>query len=148
MKNKSKVSAIMANYNKAEYLPEAIESILSQTHANLELIIIDDCSTDGSKKIIESYASKDCRIYPIFNNKNEGPPVSRNKGLKIASGKYIAILDSDDIALPRRLDIQYNFLEKHPEFFLVGGGAIDINEDGKEIRVNRPIANEIKLRKS
>jgi len=144
---KSKVSVIMANYNKAKYLPESIESVLCQTYENLELIIIDDCSSDDSKKIVDHYARKDCRIYPIFDDKRKGSAPSRNQGLKVASGEYIAILDSDDISLPNRLETQYNFLERYPEFFLVGSGAMDINKDGKKIRVKRPLANELKLRK-
>ncbi len=70
---KSKVSVIIANYSKAKYLPESIESVLYQTYKNLELIIIDDCSDDNSEKIIKYYANKDSRIIPIFNNKSKGP---------------------------------------------------------------------------
>jgi len=69
---KSKVSVIIANYSKAKYLPESIESALCQTYKNLELII-DDYSDDDSEKIIRYYANKDSRIIPIFNNKNKGP---------------------------------------------------------------------------
>lgn len=144
---KNKVSVIMANYNKAKYLSESIESVLSQNYENLELIIIDDYSDDNSEKIIRYYANKDSRIIPIFNNKNKGSAPSRNQGLKVASGEYIAILDSDDISLPNRLETQYNFLERYVDFFLVGSGAIDIDKEGKKIRVNRLITNELKLRK-
>jgi len=105
---KNKVSVVMANYNKAKYLPESIESVLCQTYENLELII-DDCSSDDSKKIVEHYARKDCRIYPIFDDKRKGSAPSRNQGLKVASGEYIAILDSDGIALPCRIEKQVNF---------------------------------------
>ena len=89
------VSIIMSVYNSEDYLKEAIDSILGQTYANLEFIIIDDASTDTSLDIIKSYNDK--RILLIKNEVNIGLAASLNKGIEIARGKYIARMDSDDI---------------------------------------------------
>lgn len=121
----------MAVYNSEKYLSEAIESILNQTFDDFEFIIINDYSTDNSLKIIKKYAKKDKRIKLINNEKNLGRAKARNLGLKIAKSKYLAILDSDDIALPERLKKQYNYLEKNENVFLLGTGSDNINEDGK-----------------
>ncbi len=128
---KPKISVIMAVHNSEKFLRSSVESILNQTLKDLELIIINDGSSDNSSKIIKEYTEKDKRIISINNLKNLGPAGTRNQGLKIAKGKYIAILDSDDISSRERLKIQYNYLEKHPNIFLVGSSAIFIDESGK-----------------
>ena len=113
------VSVIMANYRtKIEYLREAVNSILNQTYSNFELIIIDDCSQDESFEYIQTL--NDSRVIVIANEKNYGPAVSRNKGLAIAKGKYIAIMDSDDISLPTRLEKQVSFMEENPDIIVCG----------------------------
>lgn len=127
------ISVITAVYNGEKFLRGTIESILNQTFADFEYIIINDNSKDNSLKIIKEYAKKDRRIKVINNKRNIGSASSRNKGLKIASGRYIAILDHDDISLPKRLELEYEFLEDNPEIFLVGGGAIKIDENGDKI---------------
>lgn len=113
------MSVIMANYKtKIEYLQEAINSILSQTYKNFELLIIDDCSQDNSVDYIKSI--NDDRIKLFINEKNSGPAVTRNRGLEEARGKYIAIMDSDDIALPTRFERQVEFMENNPDVFVCG----------------------------
>jgi len=129
---KPEISVIMPAHNSKKFLRESVESILNQTFKDFELIIINDCSTDSSLRIIKSY--KDKRIKLINNKKNLGTVKSRNVGLKAAKGKYIAILDSDDISYPKRLEIQFNYLENNPHIFLVGSSAIYMDEKGKEIR--------------
>jgi glycosyltransferase involved in cell wall biosynthesis len=143
---KISVSVIMGVYNSEKYITKSIESIINQNFESLELIIINDGSTDDSVKIINSYKKCDKRIVFISNKKNEGPAIARNKGLKVARGKYIAILDSDDIALSNRLKIQKEFLDRKPEIFLVGSAAIIINDSGKIIKSSNPIvgANNVK----
>ncbi len=133
MKN-PKISVVMPVYNTKEFLEESIQSILNQSFKEFEFIIVDDKSTDTSLNIINKYKKKDKRIVLIKNKKNIGQASSRNKGLKKAKGKYIAVLDSDDLAVKKRLEIQFNYLEKNPHIFLVGSSAIYINEKGKEIR--------------
>lgn len=97
------VSVIMANYNGERFLSSAIESVQNQTLADLELIICDDASTDKSVQIISGYASGDARIKLLRTTRNAGPASARNRALDIASGSWIAIMDSDDIMHPARL---------------------------------------------
>ncbi len=127
-----KISVIMPVYNSEKYLRESIESILNQTFTDFELIVINDSSTDNSLNIIKSY--KDKRIKLINNKKNLGTVKSRNVGLRKAKGKYIAVMDSDDISLSNRFGLQFNYLENNPHIFLVGSSAIYIDDKGKEIK--------------
>jgi glycosyltransferase involved in cell wall biosynthesis len=124
-----KISVIMPVYNASKYLCEAIESILKQTFKDFEFIIIDDGSTDNSKDIIEYYKSLDSRI-KFFIQENSGISKTLNKGINMAKGKYIARMDADDIALPNRLSIQYNFMENNPEYVLIGSNANVISKEG------------------
>ena len=103
------ISVIMPVFNEEKYLHEAIDSILHQTFDRFEFIIIDDASTDNSLAIIQSYADE--RIVLICNEYNVGNYPSRNKGLEIAVGKYICVMDADDVAYPQRLELQYQYLE-------------------------------------
>lgn len=90
-----KVSIIVPIYNTAKYLPKCLDSILSQTYQNLEIILVDDGSTDDSGKIADGYAKKDRRI-KVIHQKNAGQSSARNHGLKNATGEYISFIDSDD----------------------------------------------------
>lgn len=113
------ISVIMPVYNtKEEYLREAIESILNQTFKNFELIIVDNGSKPYVAKILNSYRDKRIKIYTL--TKNVGPANGRNYALSKSSGKYVAILDSDDISLPDRLQKQYDFLEHNTKIGCLG----------------------------
>lgn len=116
-----RVSVIMPVYNGELYVREAINSLLRQTFADFELIIINDGSTDLSAEIIKSF--KDERIVVINNEKNVGLSTVRNRGLEIARSEFIAFMDCDDISLPERLEFELDFLEKHQDFGLVGSFA-------------------------
>ncbi len=122
------VSVIMPVYNTAPFLKEAIESVLTQSFSDYEFLIIDDASTDGSLDIIKNF--KDERIKIILNENNLGIIATRNKGLELAKGKYIAKMDSDDVSLPSRFEKQVDFLEKHPEVAIVASKLSLINENG------------------
>jgi glycosyltransferase involved in cell wall biosynthesis len=106
------ISVIISAYNNDKYIEEAIESILKQSYSNFELIIINDGSTDNTSKIIHKLANLDNRII-VIDIDNIGISKARNKGLELAKGEYIAIMDSDDVALPNRLEKQLNFLIKN-----------------------------------
>jgi glycosyltransferase involved in cell wall biosynthesis len=108
----------MPFFNAELYLREAIQSILNQSHRSLELILLDDFSTDNSLKIAESYSDR--RIKLIRNSKNIGLTKSLNKALKSVNGKYIARMDADDISLPTRFEKQVSFLEKNLDIDIVG----------------------------
>jgi glycosyltransferase involved in cell wall biosynthesis len=135
IENNPAISVIMPNYNNEKYLPEAIESILNQTYKNFEFIIIDDHSKDSSWKIIQNYAGKDNRIKAFRNEKNLKIVKTRNKGFNLMSpnSKYIAIFDSDDISMPERLGKQVAFLEKNPDYGLVGSHTLIIDENSEII---------------
>lgn len=114
------VSILMPVYNTAPYLREALDSMLSQTFTDFELIVLNDCSPDDAEAILDTYT--DPRIVRYKGEKNAGLSNVLNVGLSIARGKYIARMDSDDISLPNRLQVQVDYLETHPEIDLVSVG--------------------------
>lgn len=97
--NSSKVSIIVPIYNVVKYLPKCLDSILAQTHQNLEILLIDDGSTDNSDTIADNYAKKDLRI-KVVHQKNHGQSSARNTGLNLATGNYISFIDADDKIKP------------------------------------------------
>ena len=117
-----KVSILMPMYNSEKYITESINSILNQGYENIELIIVDDGSTDLSIRIVEKYSDSRIKLYK--NIENKGLPYTRNKLLNLATGEYIALLDSDDIALENRIKIQVEFLENNKNIDIVGSSAI------------------------
>ncbi|MGM0469186.1 MAG: glycosyltransferase family 2 protein [Promethearchaeati archaeon] len=129
------ITVFTPNYNREKVVHETIESILNQTYGNFEYIIIDDGSTDKSWEIIQKYANKDDRIKPFRNKENLKIVKTRNKGFKLSSpdAKYFAIIDSDDVALSKRLELQVKFLETHPEYGLVGSNKYLIDENSQII---------------
>ncbi len=114
----------------AVFLKEAIDSVLSQTYKNIELILVDDASTQ-KYDFLDQYSVQFSGIRYIKNDSNLGLTKSLNKGLALAGGEYIARLDSDDISLPNRLDVQVPFMEAHPEYVLIGSRFLVV-ENGKE----------------
>ncbi len=119
----------MPVYNGEFYIREAVKSILCQTFRDFELIIVNDGSTDGTAAIIQEL-SHDKRIKVINNPANLGLTSTRNKGIAACSGAYLAMLDSDDIALPERLEKQVKFLDSNPDFGLVGSYVDLIDSNG------------------
>ncbi len=129
------ISVVMPVYNSEKLVWETIESILNQTFIDFEFIIVDDCSTDKSWNIIQKYANKDRRIKAYRNKKNLGVVKTRNKMLDLINhnSKYIAMIDSDDIAKPERLDKQIKFLEKNTDYAIVWAFLEIIDKNGKTI---------------
>ena len=111
------VSIIMPSYNSEKYISDSIESILSQTYSNWELLITDDCSTDNTINIISDFKDRDCRIKLFLNDVNSGSGLSRNKSIEYAKGKYIAFLDSDDLWRKSKLYEQIRFMECNSYLF-------------------------------
>ena len=125
------VSIIMGIYNCAETLPKAIDSILAQTYTDWELVMCDDCSTDGTYALAESYRQQyPDKIVLIKNETNKKLAFTLNHCLEYANGEYIARMDGDDISVPERLEKQVAFLQAHPEYHLVGTLMQRFNEDG------------------
>lgn len=124
------VSIILPTYNGSPYIKKAIESVLSQTYKNWELIIIDDCSLDRTSSIVANYINLNSNIKYIKNNENLGVQKSLNKGLSVSKGEYIARIDDDDEWIDNnKLKNQVEFLENNTEYVLVGTGALIIDED-------------------
>ena len=124
------VSVVIATYNRRKYLRYALESILSQTYTNLEVIVVDDGSTDGSENLVKSYNDK--RIKYIYQE-NGGQNNAKNTGLCSAKGKYLSILDSDDIWHSQKVEKQVKVLEAKPDVGLVYCGTNIIDEDNNLI---------------
>jgi hypothetical protein len=124
------VSVILPVHNGAAYLGQAIESILLQTHRKLELVIVDDGSTDGSGTIADDYAKADPRVR-VIHQENGGEAAAANAGYAAARFALMARLDHDDVALPERLALQVAFLKRHEDIAAVGGAMRLIDSDGK-----------------
>ena len=107
------VSIITPSYNSSKFISATIESVLAQDYSNWEMIIVDDHSKDNSNEIIAAYCKKDSRIQLIKSNNNVGAAEARNIALRVAKGKFIAFLDSDDLWLPEKLSKQINFMLKN-----------------------------------
>ena len=119
----------MPVYNGQKYLAEAIESILTQTFADFEFVIVDDGSQDGSAAIIQDYAGRDGRIHFIQLKRNCGQASALNRGIAEARGEYIALMDCDDISLPERLEKQASFLAANSDIGVVGVWIQVVNQD-------------------
>ena len=110
------VSILMPVYRTAEWLREAMDSMLAQTFTDFELIVLDDCSPDNAEEILDTYT--DSRIVRYRGDRNEGLARVLNTGIGMARGRYIARMDSDDISLPTRLETQVRYMESHPDIDL------------------------------
>ncbi len=129
------VSVIMPVYNAEKYIFEAVNSVIEQTYTNWELVLINDGSSDLSINIIKEF--KDSRIRLYENRENMGIAYSRNRAIDLSRGKYIAIMDNDDISLPNRLKIQVEYLENHEEIDVLSGASMVIDSHGNVIKKKR-----------
>lgn len=132
MKDNPKISVIMPVYNGEKYISQAIESVLNQTFKDFELIIINDGSADRSEEIIKSYS--DPRIVYLNNDGNKGLAYTRNRGIEVSRGEYFAWLDCDDIALPERLQTQFDFMEANLDYGLCCTNMSYINMEGEIVQ--------------
>ena len=130
MTSAPQVTVLMTVHNGERYLAEAIDSVLAQSVAELELIVVDDVSTDGTAAILAACASRDPRVRVLHNDTNIGPYPSANRGLELARADVIARMDADDVSEPDRLARQLAFLECNPRCLLVGSGYRSIDADG------------------
>lgn len=126
------VSAIMPAYNARDHIRSAIGAIVEQTHANWELVVVDDGSTDGTPDVVASI--DDPRIVLVRLSRNYGRPVARNEALRRAKGQFIAICDSDDLSQPRRFEVQAAYLAAHPETQVVSSQVLYFGTDAPPIR--------------
>ena len=137
------ISVLIPTFNVEKYVTEAIESICNQTYVNLEIIIVDDCSTDMTFKILTEFTKFDNRIKLFRNKENLGIVGALNFALAQANGKYIARMDGDDISYPHRIDILYKYLASNPQIGLIGSQTETIDEAGNSINFPKwPISEE------
>lgn len=130
-----RVSVIVPTFNRAHFLTETIDSILSQTFKNFELIVVDNCSTDNTREVIHSYNDERLKYY---TNPNNGIiAVNRNYGIRKSLGEYIAFCDDDDLWLPKKLERQLQEFEKDDQIGLVCSNLINFNENGKQWEQHR-----------
>lgn len=126
---------MMTSFNRADLIPAAIQSVLNQTYQNWELLILDDASTDNTASVVASIVADDPRVIFSPAAKNLGITKNRNRGFDLAKGKYIAVLDCDDLwSNKHKLAKQVDFLETHPTHVLVGTDVIVIDKDGRQTK--------------
>jgi hypothetical protein len=125
------VTVLTPVYNGEAYLAEALESVLTQSLPDWECVVVDDGSSDGSPEIARRFAASDSR-FRVHVQANQGSPSARNAGIQQARGRYVAILDADDVAVPDRLERQVAFLDAKPDVALVGGNVTMISASGRE----------------
>ncbi len=139
------VSVVMVVCNVERFLEESIESILTQTFSDFEFIIVDFGSTDSSKAIASSFAAKDTRIR-LHAIPHCGLAEARNAGCFLAQGRYIAIMDADDVSVPNRFLWETEFMERHPEVGVVGGATEWIDATGRSLRRDYPPTEDQAIR--
>lgn len=127
------VTVVMPVYNAERFLRQAIESVLEQTYSNIELIMIDDCSNDLSYQIMAEYEKQDCRVRAIKGDKNQGVAHVRNRGIQLAEGEYIALLDSDDVWEKTKIERQIELI-RHESADIVYCSLDFIDENGETIK--------------
>lgn len=133
------ISIITPTYNCAQFIEETIRSVQAQTYTNWEMIISDDCSTDNTREVIAPYLERDSRIKYICNEKNSGAAITRNNALRVAKGRWIAFLDSDDLWLPEKLERQVKFmLENNYHFSYTNYCEIDEQSNLIGVEVSGP----------
>ena len=130
------ISVLLPVYNAEPYLRAAVDSVLSQTFVDFELLAFDDGSTDRSLAILREYEAKDSRVR-IFSRENRGHVVTHNELIDLAQGRYLAHMDADDICLPERFERQAVFLDSFPDHLVVGGWIEQINAAGQPIGIIR-----------
>jgi glycosyltransferase involved in cell wall biosynthesis len=124
MNKQHRISVIIPTYNHAQHLGEAIESVLSQDYPDMEVIVVDDGSSDNTREVTTNYGGKIICV----EQPNGGCALARNAGLNIATGEYIAFLDSDDSLLPGSLLIRAEYLDNHPQVGMVCGDVIEVHD--------------------
>lgn len=137
------ISVIIPTYNGARYIRQAIDSVLAQSYSDYEIIVVDDGSTDNTAEILWPYGDRITYLY----QSNQKLPTARNNGITASKGKYLAFLDSDDLFLPDKLEVQARYLDERPDVGLVASGWQYIDDDGwilstSEPQEDRPITLE------
>lgn len=137
MKNKNLISVVIPFFNSENFLEKCLTSLLNQEHTNFEVILVDDQSTDESQKIAMKFANNDKRFKLFVNKSNMGAAYSRSLAIKKSKGEFVAILDSDDIALPNRFVKQLDYLTSNPKIDILGSAAEEFNTTTGESAIRK-----------
>ncbi len=140
-KKEELVSIIMPAYNCGDFIGTTLDSVINQSYKNWEVIVVDDCSTDNTADVVQEYIKKDNRIKYHKLEKNSGAAVARNKAIDLATGKYMAFLDSDDVWFPEKLTKQIGFMEEN-DYGFTCTSYTKIDEQGEYL--NRTIVAQSK----
>ena len=140
-----RVSVVLPVRDGAAFLEQALQSVLSQTLSELELIVVDDGSTDRTPEILAARAASDPRVR-VLRREGDGVVAALNAGCAVAATAYVARLDADDVALPERLERQVALLDAHPNVGLVGGAYVAIDQSGRRLATFRPPTEDAALR--
>lgn len=136
------ISVIITTYNRAHTITRSLESVLRQTQQNLEVVVVDDGSTDGTDEYMQTVT--DPRVRYIKLETNQGASVARNRGIKEAKGDYVLVWDSDDVLYPNALEKTLDVFEKHPEYSIVSAPA-HVMSDGREVEYSKFFQGEVTL---
>lgn len=139
------IDVLVTVYNGERFLAQTLDSVLAQTFADWRLIVVDDQSTDGTAAILADYAARDPRI-TVLPGPHQGIAAAANAGLAHVTAPLLARLDGDDIALPERLQVQHDFLQRHPDVLAVGSDVMLIDENNKRLRRRRAPVGWEKIR--
>ncbi|RYM02215.1 glycosyltransferase [Sporolactobacillus sp. THM7-7] len=131
----TEISVVIPTYNRGAFTVEAVKSVLAQTYKDIEIIVVDDGSTDETKEQLKSFGDRIKYIY----QENKGPSAARNTGIRQAKGKYIALCDSDDRFLPEKLEKQMKFIDEHPECYFLYSWYYNVNEKGEITKLRKPL---------
>ncbi|MFA6320560.1 MAG: glycosyltransferase [Candidatus Omnitrophota bacterium] len=126
----SLVSVVIPTYNSSQFIAEAIDSVLCQTYPEIEVVVVDDGSSDDTISVLDAYAKNNQNKIRYFSQKNSGPAAARNKGIGEAKGEFIAFLDSDDMWFPEKIAKQMKKFTEDPELGLVHTSRVKLNPDG------------------
>ncbi len=130
-----KISVCIPVYNGSDYIADSIRSVLAQTYEDFNLIVCDNCSTDGTEDVVRNF--KDSRLTYVRNDKNLGLVGNHNRCLQIANGKYVYFLHHDDIMLPDNLELKISILDEHPNVGLVHSDVLFIDENGDQLDITK-----------
>lgn len=138
MQDNDLVSIITPAYNGKRFIRETIESVIAQTHTHWEMLIVDDCSTDGTRELVADIARGEPRVRLVKHEHNQGPAVARNTALAAARSQKVAFLDSDDVWLPQKLELQLRFMKDSGAAFSYTGFR-RMDENGRQLGQMRPL---------
>jgi glycosyltransferase involved in cell wall biosynthesis len=136
------VTVIIPSYNYGRFVGQTIESVQAQTYQNWECIVVDDGSTDNTRAVVESYASRDTRIRYVYQ-RNQRAGTARNNGIRNSRGRYLQFLDADDLIEPQKLERQVEYLERHPEVDIAYGGVRYFRSEEAQPNLSQSLGEEV-----